>query len=101
MKLLNSPFRVGVVQAAPVFMDREATIDKACELILEAARSGARLVVFSESLIPCYPIWSSVVPADRKLMLNDLYAEFLANAVTIPGDALDKMCRIARRAKTV
>jgi nitrilase len=100
VRLLNSPFRVSVVQAAPVFLDREATLDKACELILEAGGNGARLVVFPESFIPSYPIWSSVVPADRKLMLNDLYAEFLANAVTIPGDALDKICRIARRAKT-
>lgn len=100
MKLLNLPYVVAVVQAAPVFMDREATLDKACELILEAGQNGARLVVFPESFIPCYPDWVWAVPADRDEILNELYAEFLANAVTIPSDALDKMCRIARRAKT-
>jgi nitrilase len=93
-------FTVAVIQAAPVFMDREATTDKACELILEAGKHGARLVVFPESFIPCYPHWVWSVPAREVGMLNELYAEFLANAVTIPDDSLDKVCRIARRAKT-
>jgi nitrilase len=96
----NDPFVVAVVQAAPVHMDSEATIDKACELILEAGRHGARLVAFPESFIPGYPDWVWAVPAGDEVILNELYAEFLANAVTIPSDAFDKVCRIARRAKT-
>ncbi len=43
------------VQASPVFMDRDATVDKACGLIQEAARGGADLVVFPESFIPASP----------------------------------------------
>lgn len=100
MQLLPSPFVAAVIQAAPVFMDRDATLDKVCELVLEAGQHGARLVAFPESFVPCYPDWVWKIPANEEVALNELYAEFLANAVTIPSDALDKVCRTARRAKT-
>lgn len=100
MRTLDAPFVVAAVQAAPVMLDRDATIDKACELILEAGRRGARLVAFPEAFVPCYPDWVWKIPARETGTLNELYAEFLANAVTVPGDALDKVCRSARRAKT-
>jgi predicted amidohydrolase len=45
------------VQATPVFLDREATVDKACRLIEEAASNGAGLVVFPETFVPTYPDW--------------------------------------------
>ena len=46
----KNTFRVAAVQAAPVFMDREATVEKACGLIKEVAKNGARLAVFQKPL---------------------------------------------------
>ena len=43
--------------AAPVFLDREKTTDKACKLIKEAGGQGAELIVFPEVYIPAYPYW--------------------------------------------
>ncbi len=47
--------RVAVVQAAPIIMDRDATIEKSIRLTHEAAEKGANIVVFPEAFIPAYP----------------------------------------------
>lgn len=53
--MMNKPVTVACVQAAPVFMDLEGTIDKTVTLISEAARKGAELIAFPETWIPGYP----------------------------------------------
>ena len=46
---------VAAVQATPVILDADATIDKAVGLIGEAADDGATLVVFPECFVSVYP----------------------------------------------
>lgn len=55
--MIQNTFHIAAVQASPVFMDREATIEKTCGLIAEAAENGARLVILPETFIPGYPDW--------------------------------------------
>ena len=50
-------FKAAAVMASPVFLDREATMEKACGLIAEAAGAGAGLIVFPEAFVPGYPYW--------------------------------------------
>lgn len=66
----HAPFRVAIAQASPVFLDRAATLEKACELIVDASHAGARLVVFPAAFIPGYPVWARGIPPAEKLMLN-------------------------------
>lgn len=94
----NAPFTVAAVQAAPVFLNREATVDKACGLIAQAAQNGARLVAFPESFIPGYPDWVWAVPAGEGAVLGSLYARLVAESVEIPGPAVERLCRAAREA---
>jgi aliphatic nitrilase len=51
----TSAFKAAVVQAEPVWLDADATIDKSIALIEEAARAGAQLIAFGETFIPGYP----------------------------------------------
>jgi nitrilase len=94
----SSPFTVAAVQATPVFLDREATVDKACELIAEVGREGASLAVFPEAFIPAYPDWAWAIPPGEGRLLGDLYAQLLANAVEIPGPATERLCQAAKGA---
>lgn len=93
----SRPFRIAAIQAAPVFLDRAATIEKACGLTASAAAEGARLVVFPECFVPAYPFWVWHVPAGDTATLRELYAELVAEAVTVPGPDLDGLASAARR----
>lgn len=53
--MMNKPITVACVQAAPLFMNLEGTVDKTIKLIEEAAARGAELIAFPETWIPGYP----------------------------------------------
>src|SRR5215469_6332647 len=55
-----SCFKAAAVHAAPVYLDREATLNKACDFIREAARHGAQFIAFPESFLPGFPIWAAL-----------------------------------------
>ena len=49
--------RIGIAQIAPVFLDRDSTLEKILQSIDEAARQSCELVVFGETILPGYPAW--------------------------------------------
>lgn len=84
------------VQATPVFLDREATTAKACDLIDEAAGKGAGLICFPEAFIPTYPEWAWRRPPWSD---SDLFPLLLENSVSVPGKATESLGRAAARAE--
>ena len=56
MKDIKNTCRIALVQAEPVMFDKEASLEKALNLIDEAAGNKAELIVFPELFIPGYPI---------------------------------------------
>ena len=89
--------KVAAVQAASVFLDREASVRKACRLIAEASGNGARLIGFPEGYIPAHPIWFHHHPA-TSAVANRLSVELFKNAVEIPGPETQALGEAARLA---
>src|SRR5215207_11105342 len=90
--------RVAIVQLAPVFLDRAATLDKAVAALDEAARGGARLVVFPEAFVPGYPAWIwRLRPGTDMALAEQLHARLRSNAVDLSGEDLAPLREAARR----
>lgn len=93
----SSRFIAAVAQAKPVFMDREATVDKACKLIVNAAEGGARMVAFPEAWIPTFPYWPRGLPHPQRKLSTDAYVALYNEAVEIPSPVTDRLCAAARK----
>jgi len=90
-----SEFTLAAIQAAPVLLDRDASTEKACHLIQEAADKKATIAAFGETWLPGYPFFAFSPPSP---LWWKAAAEYLANAVEIPSPTTDRLCDAARRA---
>jgi len=90
--------KVACVQAEPVILDREATVDKLVALAAEAAGEGASLLVFPEAFIPVYPssTWAKALAGWGDKRAKDAFARLAAEAVAVPGEAADRIGEAAR-----
>ena len=92
--------KVAIIQQAPVFLDKEKTIQKVVALIEEAAGSGAKLIVFPESFIPGYPDWIwRLRPANDEKLTEEIHALLLSNSVNLETGDLLSICNSAKRHK--
>jgi nitrilase len=72
---MQENFKVAVVQAAPEFMNLDAGVDKAIDLIKTAADNGARFVAFPECWLPGYPWWAWLSPTAMNVRYFQTYHE--------------------------
>jgi nitrilase len=98
----NSPaiVKVAVVQAAPALFNREASVEKACQLVGEAAAQGAQLILFPEAFIPAYPRGLSfgAVVGSRSQAGRLVWQRYWENAVDVPSAATQALGEAARQA---
>ena len=86
--------RVAAVQAAPVFLDLDATLDKVESLVADAAAQGAELVVFGEAFVSGFPVWGAVLPPVDQ---HELHLGLFASSITVPGPHVQRLGGIAAR----
>ena len=93
---------VAAAQIAPILFDRDQSLQKVNEAITAAAKEGAKLVAFGESLVPAYPFWTT--HTDGAKFESDLqkllHAKLLDQAiVTSPQDPghLAETCKTAEQ----
>jgi nitrilase len=98
MEVVRSPVKVACVQAEPVILDREATIDRLSELAAEAGAAGAELVVFPEAFIPAYPSssWAKFLAGWGDERAKAAFALLARESVEVPGPASDRIAEVAR-----
>ncbi|MEJ2003988.1 MAG: carbon-nitrogen hydrolase family protein [Cyclobacteriaceae bacterium] len=95
---MHPPLRAGLVQMAPIWLNKESTISKMLSFIDEAAGDGCKITAFSEALLPGYPFW--IEHTDGAKFESDLQKEYFriyyANAVDINAGDLDVFREKAR-----
>ena len=84
----ESTVKVAAIQAAPVFLDLEASLQKALALIEKASADGARLLVFPEAFLPAWPAWvDEVLPGEDKAW----HLRLLEQSVVVPGPVTERL----------
>ncbi|MCI0397801.1 MAG: carbon-nitrogen hydrolase family protein [Chloroflexi bacterium] len=98
------PFLAAAVQDSPVYLNLEASVAKACDLIAQAGRLGAQLVVFAETWLPGYPVWLDLAPSAALWdhpPAKAVFTRLFQNSATIPGPAVEQLGQAAKAAGAV
>jgi aliphatic nitrilase len=93
-KKKRSTVRAAAIQLSPVLFSREGTTEKVCQAIADAAKDGAELVVFPETVVPYYPYFSFILPPAQ---MGKPHLALYEEAVTVPGPTTVAVAEAARR----
>ena len=86
-------YKIAIAHVAPVFLELEATIEKASSLIREAAQHGSQMIVFPEVYVPAFPVWSALQAPIRN---HAFFCALAANSMKIGGPELTAIAETAR-----
>ena len=95
--LPSDSLTVGLVQMAPVWLDRTRTLEKMLVQVAAAADAGCHLVAFGEALLPGYPFWLERTNGAvfNSPVQKEIHAHYLDQAVQIEAGHLDALCGAA------
>lgn len=91
-------YKVAAAHVAPLFLDTAATVAKACDIVSEVARNGARLVAFPEAFIPGFPVWAPLQPPTHG---HAAFRALASQALLIDGPEVAQLCAAALRHQVV
>jgi nitrilase len=83
--------RVAAIQATPVILDAEASVEKAIGLLREAADGGAELGVLPETFVPLYPSNAWARSASAFSGYDALWERLWEESVDVPGPLTERL----------
>jgi nitrilase len=91
--------KVGLVQIAPVWLDRVKTLDKVASYVSDAAAQHCNLVTFGEALAPGYPFWIEFTDGAKfnNAAQKQMYSAYLDQGVVIERGDLDTICKLCKQ----
>lgn len=93
-----APTTRAACHAAPVFLSAQETTAKAVALIKRAAAHGANLVVFPETYIAAFPIWSALrAPTEN----HEFFKRMALESVHVDGDEINAVRAAAKTVKVM
>jgi nitrilase len=90
--------KVACVQAEPVILDRDATLDRLEQLAAEAAGNGAELVVFPETFVSVYPSsrWAKAFAGWENAGAKQVFAQIAQSSIGVGSPAERRLGAAAR-----
>jgi nitrilase len=89
--------RVAAIQATPVILDADASVDKAIALLGNAADAGVQLAVFPETFVSLYPSNSWAKEAAGFAGFDELWERMWDSSLDVPGPLVDRLADVCRR----
>lgn len=98
---MNTTLKIAMAQIAPVWLQKQRTLQKIQHSIKEAAAAGCELIVFGEALLPGYPFWLALTDgaAWNTERNKALHAHYINNAICIEKGELESICELAKQHK--
>lgn len=90
--------RVAIAQSAPVYLNKEASLAKAVDILQKAGSQGAQLVAFGETWLPGYPAWLDFCPAAalwNHEPTKRVFARLRQNSITVRGPEFQILAQAA------
>ncbi|KAJ8116014.1 hypothetical protein OPT61_g2461 [Boeremia exigua] len=94
---MAGPIRVAACHAAPVFLSAKSTTQKAISMIKTASKNSANLVIFPETYIPAFPVWSSLRAPTQN---HDLFKRMAEQSILAGGEEIQALQNTAQETKT-
>ncbi|THW04045.1 carbon-nitrogen hydrolase, partial [Aureobasidium pullulans] len=86
--------RAAACHASPIFLSASKTTQKATNLIQKVTSNKANLVIFPETYISAFPIWSAIrAPTEN----HDLFKRMVDQSIYIDGPEIDALRTTAQR----
>ncbi|KAH7020570.1 carbon-nitrogen hydrolase [Ilyonectria destructans] len=91
---MSTPIRIAACHVSPVFLSARQTTAKAIALIKQAAKNKANLVIFPETYISAFPVWSSLRPPTEN---HDLFKHMALESIYANGDEIQTIRATAKQ----